>query len=86
MDTSNIITERAQRVGEKSNDKERAIVIQFSFCKIKINILGNCKKIKGTKISIFEDFCQEKIRTFSIEVLFARKGGYQYNQLSDFLS
>ena len=30
MDTSNITIERAHRVGEKSNDKERAIVVQFS--------------------------------------------------------
>ena len=33
MDTSNITIERAHRVGEKSNDKERAIVVQFSFYK-----------------------------------------------------
>ena len=43
MDTSNITIERVHRVGEKSNDKERAIVAQFSFYKDKINILGNCK-------------------------------------------
>ena len=52
MDTSNITIERAYRVGEKSNDKERAIVVQFSFYKDKIN----------TKISIFEDFSQETMQ------------------------
>ena len=44
LETSNITTERAHRVGEKSNDKGRAIVVQFLFYKDKINILGNCKK------------------------------------------
>ena len=33
MDTGNITIERAHRVGEKSNDKEREIVVQFSFYK-----------------------------------------------------
>ena len=56
METSNITIERAHRVGEKSNDKERTIVVQFSFYKDKVNILRNCKELKGTKISIFEDF------------------------------
>ena len=48
--------ERAHRDGEKSNDQERAIVAQFSFHKDKINTPRNCKKLKGTTISIFEDF------------------------------
>ena len=59
MDTINISTERAHRVGEKLNDKERTKVVQFSFYKDKMNILRNCKKLKGTKIPIFEDFPQE---------------------------
>ena len=63
MDTSNLNVERAHRVGEKLNDKERAIVVQFSFYKDEINILRNCKKLKGTKISIFEDFSRETIQT-----------------------
>ena len=36
-----------------------AIVVQFSFYKEKIDILRNCKELKRTKISIFEDFSQE---------------------------
>ena len=63
MDTSNTTIERVHRVGEKSNDKERAIVVQFSFYKDNINILRNCKKLKGTKMSIFEDFSQETMQT-----------------------
>ena len=64
MDTSkmDISIERTHRVGEKSSDKERAIVVQFSFYKDKINILRNCKKLKGTKNSIFEDFSQETMQ------------------------
>ena len=69
MDTSNITIEKAHRVGEKSNDKERAIVVQFSFYKDKINILRNFKKLKGTKISIFEDFSKCK---------FVKKNGRRY--------
>ena len=63
MDTSNTTIERVHRVGEKSKDKERAIVVQFSFYKDNINILRNCKKLKGTKMSIFEDFSQETMQT-----------------------
>ena len=98
--------ERMHHVGEKLKDKERAIVVQFSFYKDQINIIRNCKTLKGTKISIFEDFSpetvqihkekwkevlvanrkQSKISYLHIEVLFAWKGKYQHNRLSDFLS
>ena len=63
MATSNITIEGAHRVGKKSNDKERGIIVQFSFkYKDKIYILGNYKKLKGTKISMFEDFSQETMQ------------------------
>ena len=78
IDTSNITIERAHRVGEKSNDKERAIVVQFSFYKDKINILRTCKKSKGTKFSISEDFSQETMQIRKEkwkEVLANRKQG-----------
>ena len=52
IDTSNISVEKAHLVGKKSNDKERAIVVQFLFCKDKINILRNFKKLKGKKFHI----------------------------------
>ena len=63
MNKNNISIERVHRVGEKSNNKERAIVVQFSFYKDKINILRNCVKLKGTKISMFKDFSQEAMQT-----------------------
>ena len=65
-------------VGRKSNDKERAIAVQFSLYKDKINILRNCKKLKGTKISILEDFFQETMQNRKEkwkEVLANRKQG-----------
>ena len=34
-------------------------VAQFSFYKDKMNILKNCKKLKNTRFSIFEDFSRE---------------------------
>ena len=67
MDTSNITIERTHCVGEKPDDK-----IQFSFYKDEINSLKNCKKLKETKISIFEDFSQDTMQI--------RKGKISYLQ------
>ena len=78
MDTSNITIEKTHRIGEKSNDKERAIVVQFPFYNDKIHILRNYKKLKGTKIFIFEDFSQEAMQIRGEkwkEVLVNRKQG-----------
>ena len=78
MGTSEIWIERAHRVGEKKRGQERQIVVQFSSYKNKLDILRNCKKLKGTNFSIFEDFSKE---TASIrkekwkEVLKNRKDG-----------
>ena len=78
MDTSEIWIERAHRVGEKKRGQERQIVVQFNSYKNKLDILRNCKKLKGTNFSIFEDFSKE---TASIrkekwkEVLKNRKDG-----------
>ena len=38
------------------------MLVQFSFYKDKENIIRNCKKLKGTKISIFEDFSREAMQ------------------------
>ena len=59
MDTADIWIERAQRVGEKKTGKKRQIVVQFNSYKHKIEILRNCKKVKGTNFSVFEDFSKE---------------------------
>ena len=78
MDTSELWIERAHQVGEKKRGQERQIVVQFNSYKNKLDILRNCKKLKGTNFSIFEDFSKE---TASIrkekwkEVLKNRKDG-----------
>ena len=59
IDTSEIWIERAHRVGEKKNGLERQIVVQFNSYKNKLDILRNCKKLKGTNFSVFEDFSKE---------------------------
>ena len=78
MGTSNISIERTHNNGEKSNDKEQAIVVQFWFYKDKVNIFRNCKKLRGTKISIFEYFSQEVMQSCKEkwkEILVNRKQG-----------
>ena len=50
INTSNKNTERAHRVGEKSNDKEGATVDQFSFKKYKRNILRNLGSLRELKL------------------------------------
>ena len=78
IDTTEIWIERAHRVGEKKNGQERQIVVQFKSYKHKLDILRNCKKLKGTNFLVFEDLSKE---TASIrkekwkEVLKNRKNG-----------
>ena len=62
MDTSNISIVRAHCNGEKSDDKERAIVVQFLFYKDNINIFRNRKKFRGTRFSMFQRFSQETMQ------------------------
>ena len=59
MDIANVVIERAHRTGKKNKNRSRPIVAQFSFYKDKMNILKNCKKLKNTKFSIYEDFSRE---------------------------
>ena len=59
MDIENVVMERAHRTGKKNKNGSRPIVVQFSFHKDKMKILKNCKKLKNTRFSIFEDFSTE---------------------------
>ena len=43
----------------KKTGRERQIVVQFNCYKNKFDILRNCKKLKGTNFSVFEDFSKE---------------------------
>ena len=63
MDTRKIWIERADRVGEKKRGQEIQIVVQFKNYKNKLDIFRNCKKLKGTNFSIFEDFNKETAST-----------------------
>ena len=62
----------------KKRGQERQIVVQLNSYKHKLDILRNCKKLKGTNFLIFEDSSKE---TASIrkekwkEVLKNRKDG-----------
>ena len=82
IDTNEIWIERAHRVGEKKTGQERQVVVQFNRYNNKLDFLRNCKKLKGTNFSVFEDFSKE---TASIrnekwkEVLKNRKNGTTYN-------
>ena len=62
MDTSNIIIERAHRVGQKSNDKERAIVVQFSFYKDKLIFSENVRSLRELKFPYLKIFSQETMQ------------------------
>ena len=48
MDTSEIWIERAHQECEKKTGQEKQIVVQFNSYKKKLDILRNCKKLKGT--------------------------------------
>ena len=63
MDTSEIWIERAHRVSEKKRGQEIQIVVQFNSYKNKLDILRNCKELKGTNFSISEDFTKETVST-----------------------
>ena len=45
--------------GNNSLTNQRAQFAQFSFCKDKMSILKNCKKLKNTSFTIFKDFSRE---------------------------
>ena len=59
MDTSDIWIERPHRAGEKKRGQERQTVAQFRSYKNKLDILRNCRELKGTNFLIFEDFSKE---------------------------
>lgn len=48
--------ERIHRLGKKSEDKTRPVIFKLLDFRDKIKILKNCPKLKGTKISVSEDF------------------------------
>ena len=59
MNIENVIIERTHGTGKKNKNRSRPIAAQFPFYKDKMNILKNCKKLKHTRFSIFEDFSRD---------------------------
>ncbi|KAH9360489.1 hypothetical protein HPB48_009648 [Haemaphysalis longicornis] len=65
--------QRAHRIGKIACDKNSPIIVNFSSFKTKDDILSKAFKLKGTTVSISEDFC---VATRSIHrelVRFARE-------------
>ena len=56
IETIDIWIECANQVCKKKTGPERQIVVQFNSYKNKLDILRNCKKLKGTN---FMDFSKE---------------------------
>ena len=71
MNTGNNNMETAYRVGEKSNDKEGAIVVQFSFYKYKINVLRKLRILRALKFPYSKIFSKRQCK-------FVNKNGRKY--------
>ena len=62
IDCKDVVIERAHRAGTTNTDrKPRAIVAKFLSYQDKIQILRNCKKLKGTPYCVYEDFSKETV-------------------------
>ena len=70
-EASDISIERAHRLGKRKEDKQRPIIVKFSFHKDKERILSNAFKLAGTGFGISQDFPQEivNIRKGLIKVM-----------------
>lgn len=49
--------ERLHRVGRRVSHKDRPVILKVYDYREKIDILRNCRKLKGTAFSVSEDFC-----------------------------
>ena len=76
INCSNIIIERAHLTGRHRVGKPRAVVAKFLNYNDRSEILRNCKKLKGTKFCVYEDFSKDTVNIIKeIFVLFyAQKG------------
>ncbi|KAH8025484.1 hypothetical protein HPB51_008399 [Rhipicephalus microplus] len=63
----------AHRIGKIARDKKRPIIVNFSSFKTKDDILSKAFKLKGTTVSISEDFCAATRSIHRELVRFARK-------------
>ena len=61
LELENISVERAHRVGNKGNNNKRTIVLKLASFKDKLKIISEARKLKGTNISINEDYSKETL-------------------------
>ena len=59
LELENISVERAHRVGNKGKNNKRKIVLKLASFKDKLKIISEARKLKGTNISINEDYSKE---------------------------
>ena len=61
LELENISVEREHRVGNKGKNNKRTIVLKLASFKDKLKIISEARKLKGTNISINEDYSKETL-------------------------
>ena len=61
LQLENISVERVHRVGNKEKNNKQTIVFKLGSCKDKLKIISEARKLKGTNISINEDYSKETL-------------------------
>ena len=61
LELENISVERAHRVGNKGKNNKQTIVLKLANFKDKLKIISEARKLKGTNISINEDYSKETL-------------------------
>lgn len=78
--------ERAHRMGKPKDDNPRPIIVKFALFKDKQRVLSAASKLKGTKISIGEDYSRNIRQEREKLIAFARERGakikLRYNKLT----
>lgn len=54
--------ERIHRLGKKRNDKTRPVIMRLFDYNEKTAVFSNCKKLKGSEISVSSDYSQETLQ------------------------
>ena len=61
LELENISVEKAHRVDNKGKNNKRTIVLKLASFKDKLKIISEARKLKGTNISINEDYSKETL-------------------------
>ena len=61
LQLENISVERANRVGNTKKNNKQKIFVKLASFKGKVKIISEARKLKGTKISINEDYSKETL-------------------------